>query len=277
MNFESATRISGSRFVVLSHSLARMERALASFMLDLHVNQNGFIECSPPLLVRNKSLFGTGQLPKFEDDLFKTTDDFYLIPTAEVPLTNLFCDMLLDEDNLPLRYAAATPCFRSEAGSAGQDTRGMIRQHQFYKVEMVAITKPKDSDAEHDRMIACAEEILKLLDLPYRIVNLCVGDLGFSSRKTYDIEVWLAGQKRFREISSISNCGEFQAIRMKCRYRVAEGKSNKYVHTLNGSGLAVGRTLVAIMERYQQENGTIVVPDVLRNYMGGLKLIEPQV
>ncbi len=277
IDFETAARISGARFVFLSGALARMERALANYMLDLHINENGFTEFSPPLLVRDKALFGTGQLPKFEEDLFKTVDGFYLIPTAEVPLTNIVSDALVSEENLPQRYVAITPCFRSEAGSAGKDTRGMIRQHQFTKVEMVAITTPHESDTEHEKMIGCAEEILKRLDLPYRVVNLCVGDLGFSARKTYDIEVWLAGQGRYREISSVSNCGDFQARRMKSRYRPSGGKDTNYVHTLNGSGLAVGRTLIAIMERYQQEGGSIVVPEVLRSYMGGLEIIEADV
>ncbi|MEE3000042.1 MAG: serine--tRNA ligase [Pseudomonadota bacterium] len=277
MDFETAARTSGSRFVFLSGPLARMERALSSFMLDLHINENGFTEVSPPTLVRDTALFGTGQLPKFEDDLFKTTDGLYLIPTSEVPLTNILSNSLIDENNLPQRYAAITPCFRSEAGSAGKDTRGMIRQHQFSKVEMVAITAPEASEKEHERMVECAEEVLKRLDLAYRVVKLCLGDLGFSARKTYDLEVWLPGQGRYREISSISNCGDFQARRMKARYRPEGGKGTAYVHTLNGSGLAVGRTLIAIMENYQQKDGSILVPDVLRNYMGGLEKIEANV
>ena len=277
MNFEAAARMSGSRFVVLSGALARLERALATFMLDLHTDENGFTEVSPPALVRDAALFGTGQLPKFENDLFKTTDGFYLIPTAEVPLTNMLRESLVEESSLPRRYTAMTPCFRSEAGSAGKDTRGMIRQHQFSKVEMVAITTPEESEKEHERMIRCAEEILKKLNLAYRVVKLCMGDLGFSARKTYDLEVWLSGQGRYREISSVSNCGDFQARRMKTRYRPRNGKGTAYVHTLNGSGLAVGRTLIAIMENYQEEDGSIVVPEVLRNYMGGLKRIEANV
>jgi seryl-tRNA synthetase len=277
MNFEAAARMSGSRFVVLSGALARLERALATFMLDLHTDENGFIEVSPPALVRDTALFGTGQLPKFENDLFKTTDGFYLIPTAEVPLTNMLRESLVEESSLPRRYTAMTPCFRSEAGSAGKDTRGMIRQHQFPKVEMVAITTPEESEKEHERMIGCAEGVLKKLNLAYRVVKLCMGDLGFSARKTYDLEVWLSGQGRYREISSVSNCGDFQARRMKTRYRPRNGKGTVYVHTLNGSGLAVGRTLIAIMENYQEEDGSIVVPEVLRNYMGGLKKIEANV
>ena len=277
MDFETAARMSGSRFVILSGALARMERALATFMLDLHTNENGFTEVSPPALVRDTALFGTGQLPKFESDLFKTTDGLYLIPTAEVPLTNILGDSLVDENCLPRRFAAITSCFRSEAGSAGKDTRGMIRQHQFSKVEMVAITTPEESEKEHERMIMCAEEILKRLDLAYRVVTLCLGDLGFSARKTYDLEVWLSGQGRYREISSVSNCGDFQARRMMTRYRPKNGKGTAYVHTLNGSGLAVGRTLIAIMENYQQEDGSIVVPEALRNYMGGLEKIEANV
>jgi seryl-tRNA synthetase len=277
MNFETAAKMSGSRFVILSGAIARMERALATFMLDIHISENGFIEVNPPVLVRDVALFGTGQLPKFENDLFKTTDGRYLIPTAEVPLTNMLGDDLVDERTLPRRYTAMTPCFRSEAGSAGKDTRGMIRQHQFSKVEMVAITTPEEAENEHERMIGCAEEILKRLGLAYQVVKLCLGDLGFSARKTYDIEVWLAGQGRYREISSVSNCGDFQARRMKARYRPKNGKGTEYVHTLNGSGLAIGRTLIAIMENYQEEDGSIVVPEALRSYMGGLEKIEANV
>ncbi|MBT3915991.1 MAG: serine--tRNA ligase, partial [Rhodospirillaceae bacterium] len=232
-----------------------------------------FTEVNPPALVRDNALYGTGQLPKFEEDLFKMEEGFYLIPTAEVPLTNIVAGEVMDEDTLPKRYTAMTWCFRSEAGSAGKDTRGMIRQHQFTKVEMVSIVKPEDSAEEHERMTACAEEVLKRLELPYRVVSLCLGDLGFSARKTYDIEVWLAGQGRYREISSVSNCGDFQARRMKTRYRPNEGKGTIHVHTLNGSGLAVGRTLIAIMENYQQADGSIVVPEALRPYMGGLEVI----
>ncbi len=273
MDFKTAAKMSGARFVVLSGALARMERALSAFMLDLHTNENGYTEVNPPALVRDNALYGTGQLPKFEEDLFKMEEGFYLIPTAEVPLTNIVANKVMDEDYLPKRYTAMTWCFRSEAGSAGKDTRGMIRQHQFTKVEMVAVTKPEDSEEEHERMTACAEEVLKRLELPYRVVSLCTGDLGFSAHKTYDIEVWLAGQRRYREISSVSNCGDFQARRMKARYRPNEGKGTIHVHTLNGSGLAVGRTLIAIMEDYQQEDGSIIVPEALRPYMSGLEVI----
>ena len=273
MDFETASKMSGARFVILSGALARMERALSAFMLDLHTTENGFTEVNPPALVRDNALYGTGQLPKFEEDLFKMEEGFYLIPTAEVPLTNIVAGEVMDEDTLPKRYTAMTWCFRSEAGSAGKDTRGMIRQHQFTKVEMVSIVKPEDSAEEHERMTACAEEVLKRLELPYRGVSLCLGGLGFSARKTYDIEVWLAGQGRYREISSVSNCGDFQARRMKARYRPNEGKGTIHVHTLNGSGLAVGRTLIAIMENYQQADGSIVVPEALRPYMGGLEVI----
>ena len=273
MDFETAAKMSGARFVLLSGALARMERALSAFMLDLHTTENGYTEVNPPALVRDIALYGTGQLPKFEEDLFQTEEGFYLIPTAEVPLSNIVADEVMDEDYLPRRYTAMTWCFRSEAGSAGKDTRGMIRQHQFTKVEMVAVTKPEDSEEEHERMTGCAEEVLKRLELPYRVVSLCLGDLGFSARKTYDIEVWLAGQGRYREISSVSNCGDFQARRMKARYRPKEGKGTIHVHTLNGSGLAVGRTLIAIMENYQQEDGSIIVPEALRPYMGGLEVL----
>ncbi len=273
MDFKTAAKMSGARFVVLSGALARMERALSAFMLDLHTNENGYTEVNPPALVRDNALYGTGQLPKFEEDLFKMEEGFYLIPTAEVPLTNIVANEVMDEDYLPRRYTAMTWCFRSEAGSAGKDTRGMIRQHQFTKVEMVAVTKPEDSEEEHEHMTACAEEVLKRLELPYRVVSLCTGDLGFSAHKTYDIEVWLAGQRRYREISSVSNCGDFQARRMKARYRPNEGKGTIHVHTLNGSGLAVGRTLIAIMEDYQQEDGSIIVPEALRPYMSGLEVI----
>jgi seryl-tRNA synthetase len=274
MDFEAAARISGARFVVLTGALARMERALASFMLDLHTTEHGLTEVNPPALVRDAALFGTGQLPKFAEDLFRTEDGLWLIPTAEVPLTNLVRDQILSGDDLPRRYAAMTWCFRSEAGSAGKDTRGMIRQHQFTKVEMVSVTTPEDSDDELERMTACAEEVLKRLDLAYRTVILCAGDLGFSARKTYDIEVWLPGQDTYREISSCSNTGDFQARRMKARFKAEGEKGARFVHTLNGSGLAVGRTLVAIMENYQQANGSVVVPEALRPYMGGLEVIE---
>lgn len=274
MDFELASNMSGARFVTLSGSLAKMERALSSFMLDIHTNENGFKEISVPLLVRDKALYGTGQLPKFEDDLFKTSGELYLIPTAEVPLANLVSNLIVDKQDLPLRYTAMTPCFRSEAGSAGKDTRGMMRQHQFSKVEMVSVTTPESSENEHERMLNCAEEVLKRLELPFRVVKLCLGDLGFSARKTYDIEVWLEGQKRYREISSVSNCGDFQSRRMNSRFRSSDLKSPRYTHTLNGSGIAVGRTMIAIMENYQQVDGSIIIPTALQSYMGGLRVIS---
>ncbi|MBF0561409.1 MAG: serine--tRNA ligase [Alphaproteobacteria bacterium] len=277
MDFDRAARMSGARFVVLKGALARMERALAAFMLDLHTTEFGYTEVNPPALVKDEALFGTGQLPKFADDLFRTTQDHWLIPTAEVPLTNLVAGEILDEATLPHRYTAMTWCFRSEAGSAGKDTRGMIRQHQFTKVEMVSIAHPDRSEDEHQRMTACAEEVLKRLGLPYRVIVLCTGDMGFSSRKTYDIEVWLPGQGRYREISSCSNCGDFQARRMKARFRPAGEKGTRFVHTLNGSGLAVGRTLVAVLENYQEADGSVRVPEVLRPYMGGLERVVPYV
>ena len=273
MDFAAAARISGSRFVVLKGALARLERALGAFMLDLQTGTHGYTEVNPPVLVRENALLGTGQLPKFEEDLFKTETGHYLIPTAEVPLTNLVNGELLDEATLPLRFTALTPCFRSEAGSAGKDTRGMIRQHQFPKVELVSIVHPDHSDAEHLRMTACAEEVLKQLGLAYRVIVLCTGDMGFGAKKTYDIEVWLPGQNAYREISSCSNTGDFQARRMSARFRPKEEKATRFVHTLNGSGLAVGRTLIAVMENYQQADGSIVVPPVLRPYMGGLERI----
>ena len=331
MDFEAAAKISGARFTVLKGGLARLERALGQFMLDVQTGDHGFTEVSPPLLVRDQALFGTAQLPKFAEDLFKTNsapleenffefmgtyahlwknsgsndktkdlikfkqkldklseserqdfdirwksflaNDFWLIPTSEVPLTNLVRESILAEADLPYRFTALTPCFRAEAGAAGRDTRGMIRQHQFYKVEMVAITAADQSEAEHQRMTGCAEEILKRLDLPYRVVVLCSGDTGFASRKTHDIEVWLPGQGAYREISSCSNCGDFQARRMQARYRPTEGKDIQFVHTLNGSGLAVGRTLIAVMENYQEQDGGIRVPDALRPYMGGAERI----
>jgi len=273
MDFEAAAKLSGARFVVLKGALARLERALAQFMLDLHTGEFGYTEVSPPMLVRDAALYGTGQLPKFASDQFRTTDGFWLIPTAEVPLTNLAADTILDEARLPLRFTAWTGCFRSEAGAAGKDTRGMLRQHQFYKVELVSIAHPERSEEEHERMTACAEEVLKRLDLPYRVVVLSTGDMGFASRKTYDIEVWLAGQGRYREISSCSNCGDFQARRMKARFRRAGEKGTQFVHTLNGSGIAVGRALIAIMENYQQADGSILVPEAVRPYMGGLARI----
>jgi seryl-tRNA synthetase len=319
MDFELAAKLSGARFVVLQKGLARLERALGQFMLDLHTGEkHGYTEVNPPLLVRDDTMFGTAQLPKFADDQFTATrtiaraemlrsglkyanetdkdefargaidleslvdrileraplkEDFWLIPTAEVPLTNLVRESILDEATLPRRYTACTPCFRAEAGAAGKDTRGMIRQHQFTKVELVSITTPEDSTAEHERMLACAEEVLKRLDLHYRVITLCTGDMGFASQKTYDIEVWLPGQNLYREISSCSVCGDFQARRMNARYRGKDGKP-AFVHTLNGSGVAVGRALVAVMETYQQEDGSIAVPDALKPYMGGISKIE---
>jgi seryl-tRNA synthetase len=275
LDFRRATRMSGSRFVVLRRDLARLERALAQFMLDLHTTEFGYQEVSPPLLVRDEAVFGVGQLPKFAEDLFRTTDGYWLIPTAEVPLTNLVASEILDEAELPLRVTAWTPCFRSEAGAAGKDTRGMIRQHQFMKVELVSVTTPEQSPTEHERMTACAEEVLKRLGLAYRVMLLCTGDMGFASQKTYDIEVWLPGQGTYREISSCSNCGAFQAQRMKARYRPAEGRGTRPVHTLNGSGLAVGRTLIAILENYQGHNGSVAIPPVLQPYMGGQDVIVP--
>jgi seryl-tRNA synthetase len=273
MDFESAARMSGSRFVVLKKGLARLERAIAQFMLDLHTEQFGYSEISPPYLVRDQAMYGTGQLPKFADDQFRTTTDYSLIPTAEVSLTNLVREQILDTHELPLRFTAFTPCFRAEAGAAGKDTRGMIRMHQFSKVELVSITTPDQSAEEHERMTSCAEEVLKRLGLHYRTMLLCTGDMGFSARKTYDLEVWLPGQDAFREISSCSNCGDFQARRMNARYRPASEKSTRFVHTLNGSGLAVGRTLVAILENYQQADGSILVPEALKPYMAGLDRI----
>ncbi|MGF1624843.1 MAG: serine--tRNA ligase, partial [Alphaproteobacteria bacterium] len=273
MDFAAAAKLSGARFVVLLGGLARLERALGDLMLDMQTQEHGYTEVAPPLLVRDEVLFGTGQLPKFADDQFRTTDDRWLIPTAEVPLTNMVADTILDETDLPLRFAARTPCFRSEAGAAGKDTRGMIRQHQFIKVEMVSITRPEDSPDEHERMTRCAEAVLQRLELPYRVVSLCTGDLGFSSAKTYDIEVWLPGQGAYREISSCSDCEAFQARRMKARYRAADGRGIRSVHTLNGSGLAVGRALIAVLENYQEEDGTIRVPDALRPYMNGMERI----
>jgi seryl-tRNA synthetase len=273
MDFELAAKLSGARFVVLSGPLARLERALATFMLDLHTTKFGYTEVNPPFLVRDETAFGTGQLPKFGEDLFRTTSGHWLIPTAEVPLTNLVANEILDEAKLPLRFTAHTPCFRSEAGAAGKDTRGMLRQHQFNKVELVSISHPDKSEAEHERMTGAAEEVLKRLGLHYRVMLLCTGDMGFSARKTYDLEVWLPGQDTFREISSCSNCGDFQARRMKARFRPSGGKGTQFVHTLNGSGLAIGRTLIAVMENYQQADGSIVVPQVLQPYLGGLEVI----
>ncbi len=318
MDFELAAKLSGSRFVVLQKGLARMERALGQFMLDLHTQEHGYIEVNPPVLVRDEVMFGTAQLPKFEEDQFSTrvkvpknefdaaiknavnevlqehkgdaekviraaiaagqatekTRALWLIPTAEVPLTNLVRESIVEEDKLPLRLTACTPCFRAEAGAAGKDTRGMIRQHQFTKVELVSITTPEQSRDEHERMLSCAEQVLKKLDLPYRVITLCTGDMGFASRKTYDIEVWLPGQNMYREISSCSVCGDFQAQRMKARYKGKGGKVKGHVHTLNGSGVAVGRALIAVMENYQQEDGSIAVPEALKPYMGGMTKIE---
>jgi seryl-tRNA synthetase len=315
MDFETAAKLSGARFVVLKKGLARLERALAQFMLDLHTTNHGYSEIAPPLLVRDEIMFGTAQLPKFRDDQFistemkwredrlkdilqpldeeiakrhesakavvdelideaETIEEFWLIPTAEVPLTNLVRESILDEAALPTRFTACTPCFRAEAGSAGKDTRGMIRQHQFTKVELVSIATPEQSKDEHERMLSCAEEVLRRLDLHYRVVTLCAGDMGFAAQKTYDIEVWLPGQSMYREISSCSLCGEFQARRMNARFRAKETQQVRHVHTLNGSGVAVGRALIAVMETYQQQDGSIAVPSVLQPYMGGLKTIE---
>jgi seryl-tRNA synthetase len=328
MDFETAVKLSGARFVVLKGALARLERALAQFMLDLHTSEHGYAEAAPPALVRDEAMFGTAQLPKFADDQFRTTRRFFereikldqkilkicneateemigksdkaggeiaiqalkqirqlqtevrlgenlwLIPTAEVPLTNLVRESILEESALPLRYTACTPCFRAEAGAAGKDTRGMMRQHQFTKVELVSITTPEQSADEHERMLGCAEAVLKKLDLPFRTVTLCTGDMGFAAQKTYDIEVWLPGEGAYREISSCSNCGEFQARRMDARYRPKGGKGVRHVHTLNGSGVAVGRALIAVLENYQDEGGAIAIPDALRPYMGGLTRIE---
>lgn len=275
LDFEAAAAISGARFAVLKGPVARLHRALAQFMLDMQTMEHGYTEVIPPLLVRDEAAFGTGQLPKFEDDLFRTTDGRWLIPTAEVSLTNLVRDQILDEAALTLRFAALTPCFRSEAGAAGRDTRGLVRQHQFEKVELVSITTSDNSDAEHERMTACAETILDKLELAYRRMLLCTGDMGFSARKTYDLEVWLPGQNRYREISSCSNCGDFQARRMNARYRAAGEKGTSFVHTLNGSGLAVGRTLVAVIENYQQADGSVTIPQALRPYMNGIERLEP--
>jgi len=312
MDFAAAAKLSGARFVVLKKGLARLERALAQFMLDVHTGDHGYTEVAPPLLVRDDTMFGTAQLPKFAEDQFRvsrmpTLEEFeaawpteeahkedrgrtkeqrlastdyrrganlWLIPTAEVPLTNLVRESIVDEAELPLRFTAGTPCFRAEAGAAGKDTRGMIRQHQFNKVELVSITAPEQSQDEHERMLSCAEEVLRRLDLHYRVVTLCTGDMGFAAQKTYDIEVWLPGQGAYREISSCSNCGEFQARRMSARYRTREGRQVRPVHTLNGSGVAVGRALIAVMETYQQGNGSIAVPAALQPYMGGAKVIE---
>jgi seryl-tRNA synthetase len=274
MDFEAAARTSGARFVFLKGQLARLERAIAGFMLDIQTLEHGYTEVSPPLLVRDEAMYGTGQLPKFGDDLFRTTDGRWLIPTAEVSLTNMVLGQIVEEGGLPLRLTALTPCFRSEAGASGKDTRGIIRQHQFYKVELVSITTPETSDEEHERMTGCAEAILKRLELPYRTMLLCTGDMGFSARKTYDLEVWLPSQGQFREISSCSNCGDFQARRMDARVRKPGEKGTRFLHTLNGSGLAVGRTLVAILENYQDEGGRVAIPAPLRPYMAGATHLE---
>jgi seryl-tRNA synthetase len=274
MDFEGAAKIAGARFTILKGQLARLERALGQFMLDLHTGEHGYTEVQPPLMVRDDAVYGTAQLPKFAEDLFRTTDDRWLIPTAEVPLTNLVREQILEQDQLPLRLTALTPCFRSEAGSAGRDTRGMLRQHQFNKVELVSITDAASSKAEHERMTDCAETVLKKLGLHFRTMTLCTGDMGFGSQKTYDIEVWLPGQNTYREISSCSVCGDFQARRMNARYREGEERAMRFVHTLNGSGVAVGRALIAVMENYLEADGSVTIPDVLLPYMGGLKKIE---
>jgi seryl-tRNA synthetase len=274
MDFERATKLSGSRFTVLTGQLARLERALGQFMIDMHTTEHGYTEVSSPLMVKGTAMYGTGQLPKFEEDLFKTTDGRYLIPTAEVTLTNLVAEDVLEQEKLPLRFTALTPSFRSEAGSAGRDTRGMLRQHQFWKCELVSITDAESSVAEHERMTECAENVLKRLGLHFRTMTLCTGDMGFGARKTYDIEVWLPGQDTYREISSCSVCGDFQGRRMNARYRAKDDKNLKFVHTLNGSGVAVGRCLIAVMENYLNEDGSVTVPDALLPYMGGLTKIE---
>ncbi|RZT56037.1 seryl-tRNA synthetase [Sphingomonas sp. BK036] len=274
LDFETGAAMSGARFTLVRGPAARLQRALGQFMLD-HVAEAGFEQVSPPLLVRDEAVFGTGQLPKFAEDLFRTTDGRWLIPTAEVSLTNIVREQILSETELPLRFTALTPCFRSEAGAAGRDTRGYIRQHQFDKVEMVSIVTPDMSEAEHERMTACAEGVLDALQLPFRRMLLCTGDMGFTAARTYDLEVWLPGQARYREISSVSTCTDFQARRMNARYRPEGEKGTRFVHTLNGSALAVGRTLVAVLENYQQEDGSVAVPAVLQPYLGGLTLLEP--
>ena len=270
IDFEAAARMSGARFVILKGQIARLERALGQFMLDMQTQEHGYTEVSPPLLVNDAAAYGTDKLPKFADDLFKTTDGRWLIPTAEVPLTSMVMGQIVGEEELPLRLTALTPCFRSEAGASGRDTRGMIRQHQFYKVELVSITAPEESEAEHERMVGCAEAVLKALELPHRTMLLCTGDMGFGARKTYDLEVWIPSEGRYREISSISNCGDFQARRMDARTKKAGEKGTRFLHTLNGSGLAVGRTLVAVMENYQDEDGRIAIPQALHPYLPGL-------
>ena len=275
LDFERAAAMSGSRFAVLTGQLARLERALAAFMLDLQTTEHGYRETSVPYLVRDEAVFGTGQLPKFTEDLFRTTDERWLIPTAEVPLTNLVRDAIHAEGDFPIRMTAHTPCFRSEAGSAGRDTRGLIRMHQFHKVELVSITTPEQSDDELERMTQCAEEVLRRLELPYRVMLLCTGDMGFAARRTYDLEVWMPSQNTYREISSCSNCGEFQARRMNARYRREGEKRPDFLHTLNGSGVAVGRAMVALLENHQNADGSVTLPDALRPYMGGLEAIKP--
>lgn len=274
LDFETGALLSGARFTFLKGQMARLHRVLAQFMLDKQTLANGYMECNVPLLVRDDAVFGTGQLPKFSEDLFRTTDGRWLIPTAEVSLTNAVREQILEPAALPLRMTALTPCFRSEAGAAGRDTRGFIRQHQFEKVELVAIAKPEESEDEHERMVRAAESVLKALELPYRKVLLCTGDMGATARKTYDLEVWLPGQQAYREISSISNCGDYQARRMNARYKPEGSKKTEFVHTLNGSGLAVGRTLVAVLENYQQEDGSVRVPEVLKPWMGGIDRLE---
>lgn len=276
MDFDAGVALAGARFTLLRGAMARLNRAIGQFMLSRLVDEHGFEEVVPPLLVRDEVAFGTGQLPKFAEDLFRTTDGRWLISTAEMSLTNMMRERIMTEAELPLRFAALTPCFRSEAGAAGRDTRGLIRQHQFDKVEMVAITTPDASEAEHERMTRCAEGVLEALELPYRRMLLCTGDMGFSAAKTFDLEVWLPGQGRYREISSCSNCTDFQARRMNARYRPEGEKANRFVHTLNGSGLAVGRTLVAVIENYQQADGSVVVPAALRPFAGGLEVLEPK-
>jgi seryl-tRNA synthetase len=273
MDFETAAKLSGARFVVLKNQLAKLERALGHFMLDLHTEHHGYMEVYAPLMLKDDAMFGVGQLPKFKEDLFQTTSGHWLIPTAEASLTNLVRERVLEEKDLPIRMTAFTPCFRAEAGAAGRDTRGMIRQHQFSKVELVSIVTPEQADAEHERMLGCAEEVLKRLKLAFRTIILCAGDMGFGSRKTYDIEVWLPGQQAYREISSCSQFGEFQSRRMDARFKPADGKAPRYVHTLNGSGLAVGRTMVAILENYQNDDGSVAIPEVLHPYMGGAERI----
>jgi seryl-tRNA synthetase len=276
MDFARAAKLSGARFVVLWDQLAALERALTQFMLGLQTREHGYTEVAVPYLVRDEAAFGTNQLPKFAEDLFRTTSGHWLIPTAEVSLTNLVAGEIVEEAALPLRLTACTPCFRSEAGAAGKDTKGMIRQHQFTKVELVSVTTPEQSEAEHERMVGCAEEVLRRLELPYRIVLLCAGDTGFGARKTLDLEVWLPGQGRYREISSCSNCGDFQARRMNARFRGKEDRRPRFVHTLNGSGVAAGRALIAVLENYQEADGSVTVPEVLRPFLHGLHRLEPR-